>query len=154
MQWEIDLWGRIKAGQEADIAQFEATYETLQGIQNSLAAQTAKIWFAILGSRQQVALAESSLESFKESQKIIQQAYDSSNAKASQVYLAISDVKVAEALLVDRRSQTRAAIRQLEIMMGRYPSGKLHAQGRLPTCLLYTSPSPRDGLLSRMPSSA
>ena len=28
----------------------------------------------------------------------------------------------------------------------------LGAQGR--TCLLYTSPSPRDGLLSRMPSSA
>ena len=26
--------------------------------------------------------------------------------------------------------------------------------GRLETCLLYTSPSPRDGLLSRMPSSA
>ena len=25
---------------------------------------------------------------------------------------------------------------------------------RLATCLLYTSPSPRDGLLSRMPSSA
>ena len=24
----------------------------------------------------------------------------------------------------------------------------------MPTCLLYTSPSPRDGLLSRMPSSA
>ena len=26
--------------------------------------------------------------------------------------------------------------------------------GELKTCLLYTSPSPRDGLLSRMPSSA
>ena len=26
--------------------------------------------------------------------------------------------------------------------------------GRLEFCLLYTSPSPRDGLLSRMPSSA
>ena len=26
--------------------------------------------------------------------------------------------------------------------------------GRIHTCLLYTSPSPRDGLLSRMPSSA
>ena len=25
---------------------------------------------------------------------------------------------------------------------------------RIPACLLYTSPSPRDGLLSRMPSSA
>ena len=28
------------------------------------------------------------------------------------------------------------------------------ATGILLTCLLYTSPSPRDGLLSRMPSSA
>ena len=27
-------------------------------------------------------------------------------------------------------------------------------EGLLQTCLLYTSPSPRDGLLSRMPSSA
>ena len=37
---------------------------------------------------------------------------------------------------------------------------KLYAAGRIPggfmrrDCLLYTSPSPRDGLLSRMPSSA
>ena len=29
-----------------------------------------------------------------------------------------------------------------------------HALGRNISCLLYTSPSPRDGLLSRMPSSA
>ena len=31
---------------------------------------------------------------------------------------------------------------------------KLHRNGKTKTCLLYTSPSPRDGLLSRMPSSA
>ena len=29
-----------------------------------------------------------------------------------------------------------------------------HRVDLVPTCLLYTSPSPRDGLLSRMPSSA
>ena len=33
-------------------------------------------------------------------------------------------------------------------------AGTLAAGKRLYTCLLYTSPSPRDGLLSRMPSSA
>ena len=31
---------------------------------------------------------------------------------------------------------------------------QLVKEGKLTTCLLYTSPSPRDGLLSRMPSSA
>ena len=35
------------------------------------------------------------------------------------------------------------------------PAGAAYlAQARLVLCLLYTSPSPRDGLLSRMPSSA
>ena len=33
-----------------------------------------------------------------------------------------------------------------------YPSD--YTVGAVSTCLLYTSPSPRDGLLSRMPSSA
>ena len=35
------------------------------------------------------------------------------------------------------------------------PTGMVHIKDLLPyLCLLYTSPSPRDGLLSRMPSSA
>ena len=33
-------------------------------------------------------------------------------------------------------------------------TGDVHAPHLLDVCLLYTSPSPRDGLLSRMPSSA
>ena len=32
--------------------------------------------------------------------------------------------------------------------------GKMDAADSMTPCLLYTSPSPRDGLLSRMPSSA
>ena len=38
----------------------------------------------------------------------------------------------------------------LAIWKGRFPS----TRAQFCTCLLYTSPSPRDGLLSRMPSSA
>ena len=34
------------------------------------------------------------------------------------------------------------------------PENRLLFRDTLFTCLLYTSPSPRDGLLSRMPSSA
>ena len=146
MQWEIDLWGRIKAGQEAKIAEFEATLENLQGMQASLAGQTAKIWFAILGSRKQLDLAESSLQSFKESYKLIQNAFDSGNAKASQVYLAASDVKVAESLLVERQAQTRSAVRQLEIMMGRSPSGQINMAGSLPSM----PPPPPPGLPSEL----
>src|SRR5664279_4114107 len=49
--------------------------------------------------------------------------------------------------VVDRRAG--ALLAALEV-----PSGKLVVLADLHACLLYTSPSPRDGLLSRMPSSA
>ena len=47
--------------------------------------------------------------------------------------------------------------RQLRSHEGNYPTHDLELAAvvlALKTCLLYTSPSPRDGLLSRMPSSA
>ena len=140
MNWEIDLWGRIKAGQEANIAEYEATYEELQSFRSSLAGQTAKIWFGILGAEQQVALASSSLESFKETSQLIQDAYESGNGRASQVYLASSDVKVASALLSERKAQSRAAARQLEILMGSYSKSNIKISGVLP--LLPAPPPP------------
>ncbi|MAW11923.1 MAG: hypothetical protein CMO54_08745 [Verrucomicrobiales bacterium] len=140
MNWEIDLWGRIKAGQEANIAEYEATFEELQSFRSSLAGQTAKIWFGILGAEQQVALASSSLESFKETSQLIQDAYESGNGRASQVYLASSDVKVASALLSERKAQSRAAARQLEILMGSYSKSNIKISGVLP--LLPAPPPP------------
>ena len=55
-----------------------------------------------------------------------------------------------------------AAYLVMELVPGMSVAALLAERGRLPladalrigTCLLYTSPSPRDGLLSRMPSSA
>ena len=49
----------------------------------------------------------------------------------------------------------RRSIKQIE--EGVYLSPKFNKDGLIPvvtTCLLYTSPSPRDATLSRMPSSA
>ena len=42
----------------------------------------------------------------------------------------------------------------LEIIQKRLTGWQLESFKESYTCLLYTSPSPRDGLLSRMPSSA
>ena len=39
-------------------------------------------------------------------------------------------------------------------ILGEAAGGRIDNQAVFSICLLYTSPSPRDGLLSRMPSSA
>ena len=53
----------------------------------------------------------------------------------------------------DRQAALRAAVPSRRAPGSTTPAGPPPAAG-LHTCLLYTSPSPRDGLLSRMPSSA
>ena len=132
MNWEIDLWGRMRAGQEAYIAEFEASAIDLKGFKASLAGQTAKIWFALLGAKAQEKLASRTLASFKETQRMLRDAFEAGNGTASQIRIAASDVEVAVALLEQRKSQVRAAARQLEILLGRYPGGIINASGDLP----------------------
>ena len=70
------------------------------------------------------------------------------------------------AVLSENVYQTDASLEGFGVVSGTFPEEEVRAElrafGRIPQthrnprsdCLLYTSPSPRDGLLSRMPSSA
>ena len=52
------------------------------------------------------------------------------------------------------RHKLRSFLTILGIIIGVGAVVTMVTLGKATTCLLYTSPSPRDGLLSRMPSSA
>ena len=62
-------------------------------------------------------------------------------------HLVLSDVKGNDTILLDDEAGILCKTWQIQATM---PMQMDIAN----TCLLYTSPSPRDGLLSRMPSSA
>ena len=77
-------------------------------------------------------------------------------------FFGVSGLVLAQSLLSDRvwlEQKINVFIEKDLTEQNRYArfSGMMHAPLILNqpiTCLLYTSPSPRDGLLSRMPSSA
>ena len=58
VSWELDVWGRIRYGQEAAIAEIQASGSDYLGAELSLAAQTAKAWFAATEARLQLDLAK------------------------------------------------------------------------------------------------
>jgi NodT family efflux transporter outer membrane factor (OMF) lipoprotein len=123
--WEIDLWGRIRAGARAAVAEMQATEADLRGARLSIAAQTAKIWFSILEARQQVALAEESVRSFRLSADQVRSRYETGIRPALDLRLALSNLAGAKALLQLRRSQLDLAVRQLEVLLGGYPDGTI-----------------------------
>src|SRR4051812_25502676 len=56
--WEIDLWGRVRAGREAASGQYVSAALDIEYARQSLAALVAKSWFLAVEARLQKANAE------------------------------------------------------------------------------------------------
>ncbi len=133
--WEVDLWGRLRAGARAAVAELQAAEEELRGAKLSLAGQVAKAWFAVTEARLQVELAASSAESFRTVADQIRSRYEQGLSPSVELRLALSNMEAAEALSAARREQLDRTVRQLEILLGRYPGGSLPEEldsGELP----------------------
>ena len=137
LSWEIDLWGRIRTEQQGAIAAMEASQADYAGIQLSIAAQTAKTWFALIEARQQEELARRTLQLFQQTEKSIADQFangieEQGADRASQLRLARTDVATAEEALVQRQQSTRQVARQLETVLSRYPRAEVEAVNSLP----------------------
>lgn len=121
--WEADLWGRLRAGHAASLADLEAARAEYAGARLSLAGQTAKAWFALTEARQQHALARSTVGTFRTSAETVRDRYERGLRPSLDLRLAEANLSAAEALVEQRREQVARLERQLEVLLGRYPRG-------------------------------
>lgn len=144
LQWEIDLWGKIRAGEQASVADLQAEGFTFRAARASLAAQVVRSWLLLAETNEQIALAEEALKVRKDTAELIRSRFElaaeDGGATASQLRLAETDVATATASLAQRRGDKDQAQRQLEILLGRYPSAEVSGGARLPS-LPKTPPS-------------
>lgn len=132
ISWELDLWGRLRAGQAAALADLGAARADLRGARLSLAARTLKAYFGVVEARRQVELAQASLASYRTSSQQVQSRYERGLRPSLDLLLSMTSTSTAEANLHARRRQYDAARRQLEILLGRYPAGRLQTATDLP----------------------
>jgi outer membrane protein, multidrug efflux system len=133
VSWEVDLWGRIRAGRAAAAADVEASRHELAAARLSLAGQVAKAWFIAVEAFRQEHLARAVVEAWAETRDLAAARYRRGLAPSTDVRLAESNLAQAESLLELRRRQVDAGRRQLEILLGRYPAGAVTADVDLPT---------------------
>ncbi len=130
--WEIDLWGRIREGQAAALADVQAAQADFAAIQQSLAALACAGWFAAVEARQQLELAQRTAVSFRNSSDWIRERYEQGVRSPLELRLSISNLASAEAAVALFEEQLDAATRSLESLLGRYPSGTLPIPSTLP----------------------
>ncbi len=139
LNWEIDLWGRLRNDQAAALADYQGVQADHMGARLSLSGQTTKAWFAAIEARRQLDLAQSTRDNF-------QAVNDQIDLR-----LSLSNVATAEAVVAQRRQQYDGSVRQLEILLGRYPAADLAiAQDLLPMPAPIPAGLPAD-LIARRP---
>ena len=133
VSWEADLWGRVRAGREGALALTDAASAQVAAAALSLAGQTAKSYFAVVEAREQVELAEATLETLSTTTGWVRRRYEAGVREALDLRLARSDEEIGRATLAGRQQTLDALERQLETLVGRYPDRTVDTAGALET---------------------
>ena len=121
--WEPDVWQRVRSGEIAAVTNTRIRYADLAAARLSLAGQVARSWFAAVEAQRQVELAQVSLENFRFSADRVRERFQAGLRPSLDLRLALTDVAALEAALEQRIEQRDRSVRQLETLVGRYPSG-------------------------------
>ena len=131
VNWELDLWGRVRAGQAFADQQYQAAQLDTEYARQSIAALVAKGWFLATEARMQKAQATSMRQA---SEHLVSLAQDRLRVGRGDEY----DVVVAQANVATMRDTERnlenayqQALRSIETLVGRYPAAALAAPPRL-----------------------
>ena len=129
--WELDLWGRLRAERAATAAGYESVVADTEYARQSVAALVAKAYFLAVEATLQLRLAEDTVAT---SQRLVSLAEQRQNIGKGDGY----DTSLARASLesyrdtVEKLSLSRLqALRGLEVLLGRYPSADVEIATQL-----------------------
>ena len=129
---EVDVWGRIAAGQRAAQQEAQAAEADFRAARLSLAARVAQAWFELTEARLQVAVSEQSIHDRRTLVDLVRGRFARGLTRGLDLRLALTDLANAEAQLATARNRAQAMGRRLEILLGRYPANAVLAPVGLP----------------------
>ncbi len=132
LSWELDVWGRIRAGRSAAMAEVESAESDLSAARLSLVGQTVKTWIALGETARQRDLARRTATNYAATVEQARARYERGIRSPLDLRLALSSESGARALVAQREREFDAVMRQLELLLGRYPAAALSAAPDLP----------------------
>ncbi|MGK0190027.1 MAG: NodT family efflux transporter outer membrane factor (OMF) lipoprotein [Verrucomicrobiales bacterium] len=132
VSWELDVWGRLAAGERAAKESFEATQADFIYSQHSIAANTAKAYFAAIEVNRQAKVVQDTLDALEETTRIVNVKFENGIGSSQDVALSKSDLASTRDQKIELKGSQRDASRSLELLLGRYPGAELEVKSTLP----------------------
>lgn len=126
-RWEVDVWGRIRAGVSASTSDQAAAAADYAAARQSIAAQTAQAYFELLRTSSLLELSERRLVSFKKTLDLVNRRFEAGTADLGAVDLARTDIENTRSQVALRKDDRDKAARRLATLTGSYPNNSRKA---------------------------
>jgi len=132
--WEPDLWGRLRLASEGAGATLQATADDLAAARLSAQATLAQTYFSLRTAEAQEALYDRSVQAYQRFLDLTQARYQSGVAARSDVLQAQTQLRSAQAQLLETRSTRAQLAHAIAVLLGLPPSAlELSKNAALPT---------------------
>jgi NodT family efflux transporter outer membrane factor (OMF) lipoprotein len=154
VDWEIDLWGRIRRQVESDVALAQASAADIESVRLSAEAQLAIDYFELRAADSLDALLNDTVRDYRQALQITQNQYNAGVAARGDVITAQTQLQSAVTSFINvgvLRSQLEHAI---AVLIGRAPSDLTIPPELLPARIPVVPPGIPSELLERRPDVA
>jgi NodT family efflux transporter outer membrane factor (OMF) lipoprotein len=129
--WEIDLWGRVRAGREAASGQYVSAALDAEYARQSLTAMVAKSWFLVTEARLQKAIAEEMADASERQLTLVQDRVRVGRGDEYELALARANLATFRDSVRSLDLAYQQSLRALEALAGRYPAAALSVPAQL-----------------------
>ena len=119
--YEVDLWGRIRAGIEAEEFRAEASFYDYQAAAMTLSAEISATWFQLLTFRKQLDLTNRQIETNEEIIRLIRARFTSGQIRAVDILRQQQLLESTRDQKIFFETQLRLLQNQLAVLLGRPP---------------------------------
>jgi NodT family efflux transporter outer membrane factor (OMF) lipoprotein len=132
VDWELDLWGRVRSQAASAAAARQATEADLLFARQSLAASVATLWYDTIATERLRLTALQATDLYSDLLRLVQQRNQVGQVGQEDVNLAGADLDRARRRERSYATSKQQIVRGLEIVVGRYPSAELALAPDLP----------------------
>ena len=132
VNWELDLWGRVRAGRAAVAADAAGVALDYEYARQSLAGAVARLWFLATEAELQAVTAR---ETVRDNEELVRLAEARSNVGVGNdedVFVARANAGTYRDALRQIEGARTDTLRALELLIGRYPAASISVSAQLP----------------------
>jgi outer membrane protein, multidrug efflux system len=130
--WELDLWGRVRYGRAAAVADAASAGLDFEYARQSLAGLVARSWFVATEAELQAATARQTIRDSEELVRLAEVRSSVGVGNDEDVFVARASVGTYRDALRQIEAAREQALRALELVIGRYPGAVIDVTAQLP----------------------